>query len=64
MSDFDFVGVFPDENVRRKFYGYLGSKKRRKRFKNSPSNLSLWERLREVHHADVENFKHDNRIRE
>lgn len=43
------------------FGKYLLGQKRRKSFQSNPSfnnDLLLEERLREVHHADIENFRH------
>jgi hypothetical protein len=41
------------------FGNYLLSDKRRKLFEETESSLSIDERLKEVHHADVENWKEE-----
>lgn len=41
------------------FGKYLLSKERKKLLKSVPSSLSIKEKLKEVYHADIENWKYE-----
>ena len=44
------------------FGNYMVSEQRKKRYSNRIKGVSKSERLAHVNHADVENWKHDNKL--